>query len=402
MGSSKTILVLDAVALLLMGTWAGCGSPTAWEQGDSGATFLASSSSSGASSGSGGTETFCARTDCSGVCVDTETDATNCGSCGRDCRGSPCTKSQCEPVALVSEPGHLTTLALGAVNVYWGHTEDDALMKVPIEGGPPSSVAAGAPDPLNYIAETTLGATSIFWIRRQRMLDGESSILKAPLQGGSPQTLLSTDEYRPWALSVDATHVYWAGTLAGERTLMKAPIGGGDPIPLAATPTISLSRTVAGATGVYWVAYQDGTYRVMKIPPEGGSPTVVSVEDRPGFVRDFAVGPTHVAWVHNSTGVDVVGTVMKAPIEGGAPILLASGQYRPNSITMDATHVYWTNERWKLGEIMKVPLEGGEPITLASFQNRPNNVAVNATHVYWCNHYYYDESGTDTIMKVAK
>jgi hypothetical protein len=38
------------------------------------------------------------------------------------------------------------------------------------------------------------------------------------------------------------------------------------------------------------------------------------------------------------------GTVVKVPLGGGAPIVLASGQDSPASIAVDATSVTWVNE----------------------------------------------------------
>ena len=69
--------------------------------------------------------------------------------------------------------------------------------------------------------------------------------------------------------------------------------------------------------------------------------------------------------------------------DGGAPIVLASGQVFPNAIAVDATSVYWTTGSG--GSVMKVPLTGGVPTTLASGQATPDGIAVDATSVYWVN-----------------
>ena len=41
-------------------------------------------------------------------------------------------------------------------------------------------------------------------------------------------------------------------------------------------------------------------------------------------------------------------------------------------LAADSTHVYWT--KWSGGEVMKVPLAGGTPVVLASGQNQPHGI----------------------------
>jgi len=72
---------------------------------------------------------------------------------------------------------------------------------------------------------------------------------------------------------------------------------------------------------------------------------------------------------------------------GGAPTTLASGH--PGDIAVDATSVYWTDfdtssgSGGSNGTVMKVPVGGGPPTILASGQNWLDGIAVDATSVYW-------------------
>jgi len=44
--------------------------------------------------------------------------------------------------------------------------------------------------------------------------------------------------------------------------------------------------------------------------------------------------------------------VMKAPIGGGAPVVVAAGQQRATDVAIDAASVYWTDT--DAGAIMKI------------------------------------------------
>jgi hypothetical protein len=65
-------------------------------------------------------------------------------------------------------------------------------------------------------------------------------------------------------------------------------------------------------------------------------------------------------------------------------LTLATGQFAPNSITTDATHVYWTNEgRGAFGSVARVGLGGGAVETLATGRSDPAGILVDANRIYW-------------------
>jgi DNA-binding beta-propeller fold protein YncE len=56
-------------------------------------------------------------------------------------------------------------------------------------------------------------ATSVYWAN-----NGGGTVMKVPISGGTPTTLAS-GQTTPWGIAVDATSVYW--TNYGGGTVMK-------------------------------------------------------------------------------------------------------------------------------------------------------------------------------------
>jgi hypothetical protein len=137
-----------------------------------------------------------------------------------------------------------------------------------------------------------------------------------------------------------------------------------------------------------------------------------------------ALGPTHVFWVdregccggYNCCG----GRLMKAPIDGGQPVVLAAlttSLVAPWSMAADSVAVYWVGFEFVqppvctlhavnplVGSLQRVGIDGGTPVTLASLptERSPSSglfygspgVAVDDTCVYW--------TTLTQVMKLAK
>ena len=116
-----------------------------------------------------------------------------------------------------------------------------------------------------------------------------------------------------------------------------------------------------------------------------GSPCLVTLASGQNNAVALAVGPDAVYWVEwgdDSGKAD--GAVMKVPLDGGTPIVLASDRPTPSSIAVDATSVYWTDQAANYGGkaggmVEKLPLAGGTAVTLASGQQNPGSIAVYGT-----------------------
>lgn len=127
---------------------------------------------------------------------------------------------------------------------------------------------------------------------------------------------------------------------------------------------------VVDKTNVYWLTLTT----VMKAPLLGGAPTKLASGQ--SLTSAIAVDATSVYWGANRM-------LMKVPLAGGTPITLASSQGTISSIAVDRTSVYWTDLGTGIGLVMKVPVDGGPPVTLASGQGYPEGIVVDATNAYW-------------------
>ncbi|HVU51516.1 MAG TPA: hypothetical protein VHL80_12565 [Polyangia bacterium] len=245
---------------------------------------------------------------------------------------------------LVRDDAGAFGLAVDGQFVYYGQPGAARIMRIPLSGGLPVTLAGHAGDPLFLVKD----GASLYWT--DAGVDGK--VVKLDLVDGAQPVTLIDGQSRPRALAVRDGFVYWTDVIDG--TLLRTPDHLTGP-PDAAVRTASRLASGLGVT-------------------IGGSPS----------------GPTDLLLVGDYAYVpDGHGFIRRVPLAGGDLEPVADAQGTPYGIATDGVSIYWSTLGIG-GGIFKAPLEqatpdgGGAPFTLVyGDQPDPHFVAVTADNVYW-------------------
>jgi hypothetical protein len=309
-------------------------------------------------------------------CIDTQSDAKNCGRCGRSClSGSACTAGRCSPTAIadacpaaIAEPleggscANMSpaSLAVSGTEVFWGHYKGSSVLAAPKAGGQARLVAlATQPSGIAVVGGRVFFAE--FWGSRvtSTTLAGQSPLHIAGENG--PHLLFVDGANAAWLahdligvaplLATGATHFAANGyvndvvsdgsklytTNYDRKAIVAQPIAGG-PATDFATAQGDVWCISATATELFWGGTDAaGKPRIMRAPKAGGAPTV--------FV-DGVSGPLLVSggalYYHDGS------LLLRKDLSGGAPLVLAragiSTLVACRSIAVDDEAIYWADE----------------------------------------------------------
>jgi hypothetical protein len=226
-------------------------------------------------------------------------------------------------------------VAVDGTNVYWTSAADlDAspstsaglLRMTPRSGGATLVLATS----VQGIGNIALGPTGVYWVAT------DGSLVRTPLGGGPAPTVVSPPAGGGIScFAVDESNVYWASGTAGNApsSILKMPLAGGAPVTLASA--VGCDALAVGSSFVAWGDQQG----IQSVPIDGGA-TVTLFSGPSGSYASIAVDCGFVYW---ATGTQV----MKAPVAGGPPTMLAplvAGWGTATGFAFDATSLYFATQ----------------------------------------------------------
>jgi hypothetical protein len=268
---------------------------------------------------------------------------------------------------------HPYDLKVNATHVYFttAFTTPGLVMRIPLDGGPPEELTTG-PSPHTLV----LDPANLYWTDYS---PGTGAIMAMPLDGGTA-VVLAANQYQPHGLAVDGSHVYWT-TFNDPGQIQKVGLDGGA-VTLLADVQHYPNNLAVDDQFVYWTNSLAATGTINKAPLDGSNTVGIEIAANQDWPYDIVVARQTLYWT-NALG----GQVMQMPVDGSLPpVALASGQLpEPMGLAFDGESLYWTNYSIpfedSVGSIMTAPLDGGAWTELAAAQSY--HLAVDGTSVYW-------------------
>jgi virginiamycin B lyase len=204
-----------------------------------------------------------------------------------------------------------------------------------------------------------------------------------------------TDHHEQASGARHPTRRWWAPTAVGATAIAMAVLATAAPALAAGDPTTAAAPT---SGHVYWATIDlnglPGTIGRANLNGTMVNQSFIPGATQPSGSQDVTVDATHIYWAddragtigranRDGTGVDpnfITGLLDK--LTGQVPIVTIAAT--PGSVAVDAAHIYWTD--YATGTIGRANLDGSRVnrkfITGA---DAPVGVAVDAGHVYWTN-----------------
>ena len=204
-----------------------------------------------------------------------------------------------------------------------------------------------------------------------RIYFGDTATIASVSEMGGVVTTLAK-AVNPADVAVGGGAVYWVGN--GHSWVGKVPVGGGDVTPIAAESAGPFGDVAVANGFVYWSTYT----ALMKQPLSGGA----AVEALPARnIVWMRFGPTHLVTLEMRDASHFIHTARRNGERTG--VELAEQRTSTREIVADDLYAYWIGGGEREHELVRIPLAGGTPEVLASGLPYWHPIAVDETSLYW-------------------
>ncbi len=267
----------------------------------------------------------------------------------------------------LSAPERALFLAADEKFVYWSRVNDGTVQRVPLEGGPTEVV------------------TRIDGRAYQLAISGQTLFIR----DGSDIWSFAQNELRRFAdaagdgdIVADSRDVVWTNAYTGE-VFIKA-VHGDRPARVLASGLAKPYDVTMDATHAYW-ANLDG--RIMRVARQGGDVDVLARGQ--SWPVGTLVDETHVYWLERHSG-----GLFRVPKQGGEPVRIANTAIDCPATAFDGTHIYWTSPADR--RLMRVLASGGDPETLVAGPPGFHDIIAHRKTIYYTNYL-----GTEGVMRLS-
>jgi hypothetical protein len=282
--------------------------------------------------------------------------------------------------------------------VFWAHRGEKGLIKLPLAGGPPVTLVPGSEQPVTSLAADarylyfTTGRrveteASEMLLGRQSPRAGhfEGVVARLEKKPGAQVEEISSGRFKPEDVAVDATNVYWI-MAKRDATLVRQAIGQID-MPQVVTHGDFMPATLTVAAGfAYWIDTARGP-TVMRVATNGGEPVRVGAAVPISHPVRIVADESAVYVADSGTG-EGAGSVVRIALDGSASNVIAENLPTPRSVAVKAGVVYWLTKgtsakNYLDGTLEKAAAGGGARVTLATGLVAPDHLALSDTRVAW-------------------
>jgi hypothetical protein len=311
--------------------------------------------------------------------VDLTTSA-NCGACGHDCFGGPCTKGVCGAVPIATGLVGIDNLEVHGANLAALLPGDSgtngAMLAMQIDGGNVHYVATGENRPNYVTSDDARIYYSLFNGDKIRAVLWDGGDLKTLAPAVFPNQTLVTSRGLVWAEQGDGS------TNGG---VYAVDVGSGAVTPLV-TDEIGPECFTEVDAGFVFTDFNYGGNTVFRIDTNGITTKLT------GAMRPFSIGSDgpFVYWSDIKAH-----TVNRTAVDTGTTVQLALADSSLTLVRVDATHVYWLER--SAGNVRRIRKDGsGMPELLYSGNGTVSGLALDDRAVY------FSLADIGNVMKLAK